>query len=103
MAQACTEPASASQEPQEQPLMQSGDDSDVVYVNERQRDRILKRREQRAKQDAKLQQASGVRKPYLHESRHRHALNRVRGPAGRFEKKTGGQAAPRAASSEGAG
>ena len=60
--QACTEPASASQEPQEQPLMQSGDDSDVVYVNERQRDRILKRREQRAKLDAKLQQASGVRK-----------------------------------------
>ncbi len=60
--QACTEPASASQEPQEQPLMQSGDDSDVVYVNERQRDRILKRREQRAKQDAKLQQAPGVRK-----------------------------------------
>ena len=42
--------------------MQSGDDSDVVYVNERQRDRILRRREQRAKQDAKLQQASGVRK-----------------------------------------
>jgi hypothetical protein len=54
------------------------------YVNARQLKRILKWRVARQRLKARLGCVPGSRRPYVHESRHKHAMRRPRGPGGRF-------------------
>jgi hypothetical protein len=60
-----------------------------TYVNPKQYARILKRRDARRIMEEyfarkRREQQSKRNKPYMHESRHNHAMKRPRGPGGRF-------------------
>ena len=60
----------------------SDPEAQIDYVNPAQYFRICQRRSERAMREAV--RPTAPRKKYLHESRHKHALNRVRGHKGRF-------------------
>lgn len=74
-------PQISGQPIQMQPTSDTGDEP--LFVNAKQYHRILKRREARAKLESQGK-IPKERQKYMYESRHKHALNRVRGSKGVF-------------------
>lgn len=77
-------PSQGMPHPQSPEMQTSAVEESPLYVNAKQFHRILKRRVARQRLEEALRLTSKGRKPYLHESRHNHAMRRPRGPGGRF-------------------
>lgn len=77
-------PGQAMPHAQSPEMHAGGAEESPLYVNAKQFHRILKRRVARQRLEEQLRLTSKGRKPYLHESRHNHAMRRPRGPGGRF-------------------
>jgi len=76
-------PTSVPHQPQEEQEPQ--EEYGLLYVNAKQFHRILKRRVARQRLEQRFGNSSSKGgKPYIHESRHNHAMRRPRGPGGRF-------------------
>lgn len=66
------------------PLKMETEEDGTIYVNSKQYHGIIRRRQSRAKAVLKNKISSCRKQPYMHHSRHLHAMRRPRGSGGRF-------------------